>query len=140
MIESAEGPAVVLHIEDDEQISGSVATLLRAEGYEIISAADGASALDYITQRNVHPDVLIVDFVLPGEMDGADVVQAICSSLRHPVPMILLSGQLSSASLPWLPGTPLFCAWKPFDAEVLLQLVASFAALGRFIRSRQPAT
>ncbi len=85
----------------------------------------------------MRPDVLIADFVLPGDMDGADVVQAICSHLRLPIPTILLSGQLASAGLPWLPGVPMLCAPKPFDSELLLEVVQTFAELGRFLNAHR---
>ena len=77
-----------------------------------------------------------MDFNLPGEMDGADVVQEICRSLGHVVPTIFLSGELANAAMPWLPGAPLLFMAKPADAEILLKVVESFAALGRFMLTR----
>ena len=136
---NAQSPSpIVLHLEDDQQLATAVALLLRSHGFEVVTAPDGPAALAWVAQHPAGPDVLIVDFVIPGEADGAEVAQAICRSLGHAVPTILLSGQLRTASLPWLPGTPLFCAHKPANPEVLVKLVESFAALGRFIRSRQP--
>jgi len=126
---------VVLHVEDDEQLAASMAQLLRAEGFEAVTAPDGASALELIGQGSWIPDVLIVDVNLPGEMDGADVAQEICHALGHVVPTIFLSAQLSNVGLPWLPGAPLLFASKPMDAELLVRLVQSFAGLGRFMRA-----
>lgn len=130
-----EKPVVILHVEDDELLSASVAALLRTQGYQSLTATDGASALAWVTQRDASPDVLIIDSNLPGDMDGADAAQAICRSLGRVVPTIILSGELSNAGLPWLPGAPLFCVWKPVDPEVLLKVVETFVTLGRFIRS-----
>ncbi len=78
-----------------------------------------------------------MDFALPGDMDGADVAQSIGGYLHRAVPLIMLSGQLSSVSLPWLPGAPLLCLWKPMDAEVLLEAVVAFARLGRFMQTHR---
>jgi two-component system, chemotaxis family, CheB/CheR fusion protein len=133
---AAQSPLVVLHVEDDEQLGASVAAFLRAEGHEALTARDGPSALERIVQSRAAPDVLIMDFNLPGEMDGADVTQEICRLLGHVVPTIFLSGELSNAAMPWLPGAPLLFVAKPVDPEILLKVVESFAALGRFIRSR----
>lgn len=137
MSDAPEKPVIVLHVEDDELLSASVAALLRTQGYQSLTATDGASALEWVTRRDASPDVLIMDFNLPGEMDGADVAQAICRSLGRVVPTIILSGELSNAGLPWLPGAPLFCVWKPVDPEVLLQVVETFVNLGRFLRAHE---
>lgn len=125
---------LVLHVEDDEELAASVARLLRAEGFEALTAADGASALARIAHGRA-PDVLIMDVNLPGEMDGADVAQEVCHALGHVVPTIFLSGELSNVGLPWLPGAPLLFAAKPIDADVLVKVVESFAEIGRFIRA-----
>jgi len=130
-------PIVVLHVEDDEQLGASVAAFLRAHGCETSTARDGPSALARLAQLPAAPDVLIMDFMLPGEMDGADVAQEICRMLGHVVPTVFLSGELTSASLPWLPGAPLLFVAKPVDAEVLLAVIESFASLGRLILSRR---
>ncbi len=134
MSQKAETP-IVLHLEDDAQLGAAVATLLRAHGLEVFTVPDGPAALAWVAAHPAGPDVLIIDFLIPGEMDGAEVAQAICRSLGHVVPTILLSGALRSASLPWLPGAPLFCAHKPADPDLLVKVVETFAALGRFIRA-----
>ena len=128
---------MALHVEDDENLSASLGIFLRSYGHRVVSARDGNSALECVTTGQVVPDVLIVDFVLPGNMDGAEVAQSICGALRRPIPMIMLSAALSSASLPWLPGAPLLCLWKPVQPETLLKAVESFAVLGRFMHSQR---
>jgi two-component system, chemotaxis family, CheB/CheR fusion protein len=134
---AADTPVVVLHVEDDEQLGANVAALLQAQGYVPLTARDGPSAFALLARCGAPPDVLIMDFNLPGEMDGADVAQEICRSLGHVVPTIFLSGELANAALPWLPGAPLLFAAKPADPEILLEVVGSFAALGRFILARE---
>lgn len=129
------GVFVVLHVEDDVQLAASVARLLRAEGLEALTATDGAGALGLLAAGAAVPDVLIMDVDLPGEMDGADAAQEICHAVGHVLPTIFLSGELSSVGLPWLPGAPLLFVAKPVDPEVLLEVVESFARLGRFMRA-----
>lgn len=132
---AAERAIVVLHVEDDEELAASVAGLLRAAGIESMSATDGASALARVAHCRAAPDVLIMDVNLPGEMDGADVAQEVCHAIGHVVPTIFLSGQLSNVGLPWLPGAPLLFVAKPLAADVLIEVVESFARLGRFMRA-----
>jgi len=134
---ASQAPFAVLHVEDDEQLAASMAALLRARGFEALTATDGASALAQVAHGHGAPDVLIMDFNLHGDLDGADVAQEICHSIGHVVPTIFLSGELANAGMPWLPGAPLLFIAKPVDPEVLLKVVESFAALGRFL-SAQP--
>jgi two-component system CheB/CheR fusion protein len=131
--EPPRAPGIVLHIEDDPEVGASVATLLRSCGYRALTAVDGPEALQLVRPGESPPDLLIVDFNLPGDMDGADAAEAVCRAVGHVLPTIILSGELTSAGLPWLPGAPLFLARKPIDPDVFLQVIDSFVALGRVI-------
>lgn len=135
MLEHAtEHQGIVLHVEDDRVLGESMAMLLNTSGYRTLTATDGPSALAWVTEQKLRPDVLIIDANLESDMDGADVAEAVCRALGQVVPTILLSGQLSNASMPWLPGAPIFPVWKPADPDILLRVVETFAVLGQFIR------
>ncbi|WMS43891.1 response regulator transcription factor [Acuticoccus sp. MNP-M23] len=81
-------PATVIVVEDDEEIAELVAGLLRADGYTVEWAPDGA-ALDALMAR-VRPDLLILDVMLPGE-DGLSICRRIRA--RHPVPILMLTAK-----------------------------------------------
>jgi CheY-like chemotaxis protein len=132
-------PYVILHIEDDAPLRVSLRTLLQPLGYELLSASDGPDALSQLAGTGAVPDVLLVDAHLPGEMDGGDAAQEVCRCLGHVVPTILMSGELATANMPWLPGAPMVYLWKPVDYQSLLVTLEAFARLGRFIRSRPRA-
>jgi two-component system CheB/CheR fusion protein len=134
-IEAAAGPVVVLHVEDDKAVSTSVHALLQTAGYRVSSVGDGEEAVRLVSQEKLRPDVLIVDFRLPGGMNGTDVAEEIQELLGYPVPTIILSGELANAEVPWLPGAPLLPLSKPVSPEILLKSVAVFAELQRFVRS-----
>ena len=129
-------PLTVLHVEDDVALGASVAALLRTEGCETFTATDGASALAWLARPHSDPDVLIVDFHLPGEMDGTDVAEEVHRRLGRVVPTIFVSGDLSNVALPWLPGAPLLFAAKPVDAGMLVKVVESFGLLGRVMNAQ----
>jgi len=133
---SSDLPIVVLHVEDDEALRRSVAMLLRAVGCISKAVASGEEALAWINQRRHDPDVLIVDFQLPGDLDGSDVAQEIFRVLGRPIPTIMLSGHLTEVTPPWMPGAPLLCLWKPVHADILTKAVEVFATFGRFVRGR----
>ena len=64
---TADKPAKVLVVDDEENIRELLSVSLKFQGYEVQAAADGPRALDAV--RTFTPDVLILDVMMPG-MDG----------------------------------------------------------------------
>ncbi|ALG83633.1 response regulator transcription factor [Gordonia phthalatica] len=64
---TADKPAKVLVVDDEENIRELLSVSLKFQGYEVQAAADGPRALDAV--RTFKPDVLILDVMMPG-MDG----------------------------------------------------------------------
>ena len=64
----------ILVVDDDAKIVRLVRTYLEREGFSVVTAADGADALDAIeTQR---PSLVVLDLMLP-ELDGRAVIRAV---------------------------------------------------------------
>ncbi len=61
----------ILIVDDEKSITNLVAAYLKPEGYEVIIASDGPSALK--SARAFKPDLLVLDVMLPG-MDGLEVL------------------------------------------------------------------
>lgn len=76
----------VLVVDDEQQILRALGINLRARGYEVDVAADGASALRLAARE--HPDVVVLDLGLPG-MDGLEVIEGLRGWTS--VPIIVLS-------------------------------------------------
>ena len=58
-------------IVDDDQVQREVSgNLLKKMGYEVVSRESGEKAVEYIRQNPV--DLVILDMVMPGGMDGTD--------------------------------------------------------------------
>lgn len=64
----------ILLIEDNEQNRYLVTYLLRARGWEIVHAGDGAAGLALAAQSD--PALVLLDIQLPG-MDGYEVARAL---------------------------------------------------------------
>ncbi len=80
----------VLVVDDDERIVEVFSAILSRDGYQILSAADGPRALDLVA--NEHPDVVVLDVMLPG-LDGVEVCRRIkMAKETHFVPVILVTG------------------------------------------------
>jgi DNA-binding NtrC family response regulator len=80
----------VLIVDDEPNIRRMVGALLAAEGYEVRDAESGASGLARALEAE--PDVLLLDLMMPGELDGL----ATLSRLRErvpDVPVVMMSGR-----------------------------------------------
>jgi two-component system cell cycle sensor histidine kinase/response regulator CckA len=67
------GDETVLIVEDDDRVRQLMVRGLSARGYQVLSAADPARALELCEQADAHIDVLISDVMLPG-IKGPELV------------------------------------------------------------------
>src|SRR3954467_1637292 len=78
----------VLLVEDEPTISHAVATRLRAEGYQVETAADGPSAVE--APARLQPTAIVLDVMLPG-FDGLEVCRRVQAA--RPVPVLMLTAR-----------------------------------------------
>ena len=78
----------ILVVDDDNEMTKLLNAFLTGEGYEVVVAADGASALR--ATSSTEPDLVLLDIVL-GSEDGRDVLREI--RLVSDVPTIFLTGR-----------------------------------------------
>lgn len=78
----------VLLVDDDAKIVELVSLYLKRDGYRVLTACDGTTALKLA--REAHPDLIVLDLMLPG-ITGLDV----CRTLREEskVPIIMLTAR-----------------------------------------------
>ena len=89
----------ILVVEDDKEVRDLLAVGLRAEGHRVITAVDGVAALDHLATKALQPGLVISDFNLPNGMDGLGVAAGIRSRLGRSVPVIILTGDISTKTL-----------------------------------------
>ena len=65
----------VLIVEDQADIRKLIRMTLEFEDYEIHEATDGASGLR--VARSIRPDLMLLDVMMPGELDGLQVCHQI---------------------------------------------------------------
>ena len=80
---------LILIVEDDPTVGGSLQHLFKKKGYEILLASNGKEALPLFRKGNV--DLVITDVVMP-KMDGLELLEAI-KSLRPETEVIVISAQ-----------------------------------------------
>jgi two-component system CheB/CheR fusion protein len=89
----------ILVVEDDSQVRDLLAVGLSAEGHRVVTAVDGVAALDLLETKALRPGLVISDFNLPNGMDGLGVAAKIRVRLGRSVPVIILTGDISTKTL-----------------------------------------
>jgi two-component system KDP operon response regulator KdpE len=82
----------ILIADDDPQILRALRVTLRARGYEIFTADDGAQALEMAAEN--HPDLVVLDLGMP-KLDGVEVIQGLRGWTQ--IPILVVSGRTDAA-------------------------------------------
>ncbi len=89
----------ILVIEDDPEVRDLLELLLKDEGYRATAAADGISALELVAHGTVQPDLILADYNLPNGMNGLQVTAKLRERLYRQIPVIILTGDISTSTL-----------------------------------------
>ena len=113
---------LILAVDDEPNILKMVSVNLSLEGYKIITASDGESALTLFDKYT--PDLIILDIMMPG-LDGFEVIDRI-RKRGSSVPIIILSGRddINSLRDALEKGADDYIN-KPFNIHLLLARVRS---------------
>ena len=79
-------PNTVLLVDDEDYILKFTSVLLRASGYQVLTATNGIRALDIIRSGIV--DLMVTDIIMP-ELDGITLIKQIRAFSK--VPIVVLS-------------------------------------------------
>jgi two-component system CheB/CheR fusion protein len=86
----------ILVVEDDVAVGELLQLLLEADGDKVLMALDGNRALELVQAGDLKPDIVITDFNLPNGMDGLELAAKLRKKLQRQVPIIVLSGNIST--------------------------------------------
>ncbi len=80
-------PRTLLVVDDEPQILRAVTGVLQDEGFEVLTAPDGETAIKMVAAEA--PDLVLLDIALPG-LDGLEVLTEL--KKQHPLlPVIMVS-------------------------------------------------
>jgi two-component system, cell cycle response regulator len=130
----------VLLAEDNEDMRRSLELMLRAWGYEVVLARDGAEAWEAL-QTPGAPALILLDWMMP-RLDGVQVCRNLRKLEKEPYPYVIMltaRDQMDDTVEALEAGADDFIA-KPFNAkELQLRMLAGHRILersGRYIRAR----
>jgi PAS domain S-box-containing protein len=119
----------ILVVEDEESLRGLLVRMLSKNGYEVSFVEDGQRALDLVGKKELNPDLLITDVIMPG-MSGPVLVEKLrkmCPELK----VLFMSGYTDNVIVHHGvldPGTPFI--QKPFNINEILQKVQEVLGSG----------
>jgi DNA-binding response OmpR family regulator len=129
----------ILAVDDEATHLHLLQTVLRAEGFEVLTAEDGHTALD-VAKRN-HLDLIILDVSMP-QLSGWDVLQRLrmdSSTSSTPVFIVTARAQKSDVEQGRGLGADDYIT-KPFDPMDLVTRIRQFFDSARHGRQRAHLT
>ena len=118
---AATGHETVLLVDDNPQVRRSVCRLLSDQGYRVLEAANGASALALFESSKAQVDLLLVDLAMPG-MSGREVARRL-KKLRSNLKVLFVTGFRSPQQREQAEEEPIELFQKPFDGRALIRKV-----------------
>ncbi|PJK15449.1 pilus assembly protein PilG [Lysobacteraceae bacterium NML07-0707] len=115
----------VMVIDDSKTIRRTAETLLKREGYEVVTANDGFEALALIADQ--HPHIIFVDIMMP-RLDGYQTCALIKNNQTFKsTPVIMLSSKdgLFDKARGRIVGSEEYLT-KPFTREELLDAIRTY--------------
>jgi DNA-binding response OmpR family regulator len=109
----------ILVVDDDRNNLKMVAFLLSEEGYEVITADNGRTALELIDTK--HPDLVILDVMMP-QVDGLEVCRRVRQAMDIPIIILSAKGETADKVLGLELGADDYLP-KPFEPSELLARV-----------------
>ena len=107
----------ILVVEDEELIAESLSLALESLGYEVIAVLSSGEEAVAQTEQT-HPDIVLMDIRLEGDIDGIEAAEIIRG--RCDVPLIYLTGYADDATVERAKVTePYGYLYKPFEKREL---------------------
>ncbi len=117
-------PARILAVDDSPTVLEMITQILESGGYSVLTAVDGAEALD--TARAERPDLILLDVMLP-KLDGYRVCRLLKFDQNYrDIPIIMLTAKAEDQAMATgiRTGADQYLT-KPVDPDTLLSAIAA---------------
>ena len=112
----------VLLVEDEPLIREIMAESLRDAGHEVIEVETGVAALQAIRTLSEPLSILVTDFHMPGDIDGAQVAAQV-RTVFPALPVVIASGRPEALQSSWRRDHGYMLMKKPYRPSELVALV-----------------
>jgi len=90
-------PPRILAVDDAPDVLNLVVKILAAQGYDVLSAADGTAAIAAFERAGGIIDLLLTDVIMPG-ISGMELAEKVIAS-SPAIPVLFISGQCEETVL-----------------------------------------
>jgi len=116
------GLETILLTEDDDSVRSFIKGVLEQAGYKVITASDGAKALELFSQYKGKTDLLLLDVVMP-EMGGHELMTSV-REIDDQVSILFMSGYSADGiHTNFILQENLELVQKPFHTSSLLRKI-----------------
>jgi len=99
IVEGRRRTGAILIVEDDPEVRELLELSVKDEGHRATTAPDGLAAIELLARGTILPDLILADYNLPNGMDGLQVAARLRESLHRHIPVIILTGDISTGAL-----------------------------------------
>lgn len=126
--------STILVVDDKEMMRDSVGSTLSQKGHTVVTAVNGAAALQRVSERSF--DAIVTDLQMP-EMDGLGLLDGIVP-IDDQVPVVVMTayGTIETAVQAMKRGAYDYLT-KPFSGDILLQTVERAIEHSRLVKENQ---
>lgn len=121
-----ERKTTILVVEDDTHLMEGIRDILELNGYDVLTATNGAMGLDVLQAQPIPPDLIVSDIMMP-RMNGYDFFQSVRDKenwLAIPFIFLTAKGEREDIRKGKRLGAEDYVV-KPFDADDLLIAVSA---------------
>ena len=127
------GNETILLVEDDQQVIALVRRALAESGYRVLTAANGAEALEQFRREATSIRLVLTDVVMP-HMGGLELAEEL-KQLSRDTPVLFMSGYIEdplvSEELERRPDLVLLKPFSPTDVRTAVRRALDQAGAGR---------
>lgn len=133
VVESVHRKGALLVIEDDREVRELLELILTDEGHRVTTASDGLAAMELVAHGTIRPDLVLADYNLPNGMDGLQVTAKLRETLYRQIPVIILTGDISTGTLREITVQNCLRLNKPVKVAELMQAIQTLLPISQSI-------
>lgn len=116
---------LVLLIDDEPDVLEGMCLHLDTWGAKAITANDGHTAIEILTQNQQIPDVVLSDFRLPGDLNGLQTIDRIHELVGKRVPAMIITGDTGMEEVKQIKASGIPVLHKPIALSKLKSFLLS---------------
>jgi two-component system CheB/CheR fusion protein len=113
----------ILLVDDDPDVLELLELALKDEGHMVATALDGPKAMQMIAHAALRPDLVLADYNLPNGMNGLELGEKLRAALKSPIPIVVLTGDISTDTLRSIASQNYLQLNKPVKIGELLRAI-----------------